>query len=252
MKQTSIPVFILIILLTACASQPTTPTVIADASTSVVISTLTPPALPPTEQAPTETPAPTATLPPTDTATAIPTETIVPFDLESKTCTPDDGPAILAAVQEKFHFSADTPNGTLITNNETSPTYSGPMEIAFQCTLTGTMKDPSGKEGDVSVDGLHLVVFHIKAGEDAFLQLIYDDRIMKDVLSGNKLRTGRPGIADIIPTENDKRAYAPNFIDLEILEQYNNLGSILAQIKQGSLLPNNIQSQAFAGVFFNP
>ncbi len=133
--------------------------------------------VPPTATvAPTETPAqtateavaatvaPTETPAPTDTATAAATETVTPFDLEKKTCTVDDSPAILAAVQEKFHFPAGIQDGTLITNKDTSPTYSGPMEVAFQCTMTGMMKDPTGKEGDVSVEGLHLVVFHIKVG----------------------------------------------------------------------------------------
>ena len=227
----------IIMILTACSPATAMPTATVEVPPSAT-STSTPAA--------TDTPTTTAT------KTAVPTETFAPFNLDSKTCTPDDAPGILAAVQEKFHFSPDTPDGRLITNVETSPTYEGPMEVAFKCKLTGIMKDPSGRQGDVSVDGLTLVVFHIKvAGQDAFLQLIYDDYAIKNVLSGSKLKTGRPGILNASPGPDDLRL-KPRVWNVEYLEDYNSLGGKLAQLKAGSPIPKSIQSQPFVGVFFNP
>lgn len=99
---------------------------------------------------------------------------------------------------------------------------------------------------------LTLVVFHIKvAGEDAFLQLIYDNLEMKWVLNGNKLKPGRPGISYGSPTKDDIKD-DPQISNIEYLEQYNGLAGMLGQIKSGFALPKSIQSQMFDGVFFNP
>ncbi len=214
--------------------------------------------IPTPTEGPTNTPAPTATETPTPTpdatATSEPTKppepTVEPYDLSLKTCTPDDTPAILAAVQEKFKFSEVTPSGRMITNIETSPTYSGKMEVAFKCALKGKMKDPSGKQGDVSVDGLTLVVFHIKvAGQDAFLQLIYDSLGLRDIFNGNKLRVGRPGISYVSPNADMKRLQ-PQLVNLLYLEEYNGLSSKLSQFKPDAPLSKDIQFQPFEGVFF--
>lgn len=148
MKNVLCVITLMMFMLTACTS-------VSPSATATLI-----PIIAPAETA-TSIPNPTATeqtVKPTKTP-----ETISPFDLESKTCPVDDAPAILAAVQEKFHFSADTPNGNLITNNETSPTYQGSMEVAYKAKLTGIMKDPSGKEGDVDVTGPNFGRFPYKS-----------------------------------------------------------------------------------------
>lgn len=244
MKQNKIVSFIigLIVFLAGCAPAPAaqTPTLVLLSTATVAIATVPP--------------APTETLTPAPTA-----EVFAPMelgDLQHRNVTSDATDYLSGRVraQEMKNikpFPADTPDGTwakIPRVDAYTPFYTGPIELASFCKL-------KGKVGDVSLDGLYAIGYHIKMnGHDRVIHVVYDQKTLQWALDGNKISSGSIGIDNyMIPDvksnlEKNGHGWAVPLIELNLKNGLKDQTDQL--LSNDSSFPQALETELLSGFIY--